>query len=339
MKTYQDGEIYFIREMEYPSGKPSVFVKVGLVRYKENRDSHGRLTEHQTGNPRRLSLKSEHIVKTQAVDMVEAQLHRRFAKKRIVGEWFEFKTDAEIDVAVAEAKELAKEVAEMMPLFKKSMELDQKPSNGIIRPAKDGEKELLATLVVARKQKTVCDAVAKELKAILEKAYSEGADITVAAKNSVTVFSPKFLEADFKAENEELWETYLVDVQTWKHKFNPGVRAKELGSDFDAQIEQIRTILESVRNSGNFSDLVEANLAITNLKGIAEWDDKVSEAKLKIATDVFEGIEDICTWKREWEPKKEFDSTSFAAEHPELAKKYVSTPVAKATVKVKTGKA
>jgi hypothetical protein len=339
MKTYQDGEIYFIREMEYPSGKPSAFVKVGLVRYKENRDSFGRLTEHQTGNPRRLSLKPEHIVKTQAVDMVEAQLHRRFATKRIVGEWFEFQTDADIDVAVAEANNLAKEVAEMMPLFKKSMELDQEPSNGKVRPAKDGEKELLATLVVARKQKTVCEAVAKELKAILEKAYSEGADITVAARNSVTVFSPRFLVDEFKEENEVLWEKYLVDVQTWKHTFSPGARAKELGSDFDAQIEQIRTILESVKTSGNFSDLVEVNLVITNLKGIADWDAKVSEAKLKIATDVFEGIEDVCTWKREWESKKEFDSTTFAAENPELAKKYVSTPAPKATLKVKTGKA
>ena len=69
MKKYNSGEIYFIREIDYLTSQKTPFVKIGLVRYSDKRDSWGRLYEHQTGNPRKLDLNPSHILSTQAVDL------------------------------------------------------------------------------------------------------------------------------------------------------------------------------------------------------------------------------------------------------------------------------
>ncbi len=61
------GEIYFIREQDVLTKEISDYVKVGLVREGEDRDSDERASEHQTGNPRELSVYK--VVKTAAVSM------------------------------------------------------------------------------------------------------------------------------------------------------------------------------------------------------------------------------------------------------------------------------
>jgi hypothetical protein len=338
MKTFNDGEIYFIRETEYPSGKLSSFVKIGLVHYKEDRDSFGRLSEHQTGNPRRLNLDQKDIVKTQAVDMVEARLHRIYSKSRISGEWFELANEQDLDNAVAEARRLAKEVSSYMPKFEMAMKLDTLKSNKKSRDASDRERELVQMLIVARKQAKTCEDYEKEIKSILTKAYSEGADITVAAKTTMQSFSPKFDVASFASENDELFQRYLGEIETWKHTFDPIPRAKDLGSDFNEAIAGVQSILDGVKRTGNFSDIVEATLTLANLKGIAEWEAKVAETELKIGINLHDEIKGVVRWKRYFEIASKLDEARLAAEHPEIYKKYIKTPEPKTLVNLKKTK-
>jgi hypothetical protein len=338
MKTFNDGEIYFIRETEYPSGKLSSFVKIGLVHYKEDRDSHGRLSEHQTGNPRRLILDKKHIVKTQAVDMVEARLHRIFSQSRISGEWFELANEGDLDNAVAEARRLAKEVAAHMPKFEMAMKLDTVKSNKKSRDASDHERELGEMLIVARKRSRTCEDYEKQIKSILTKAYNEGADITVAAKTTMRSFSPKFDVASFASENDKLFQSYLGEIETWKHTFDPIPRAKDLGSDFNEAIAGVQSTLDDVKRTGNFSDIVEATLTLANLKGIAEWEAKVAETELKIAIDRHDEINGVVRWKRYFDPTSKLDEARLAADHPAIYKKYIKTPEPKAFVNLKKTK-
>ena len=340
MKTYQDGEIYFIRESEYGTGKPSPFVKIGLVHYRENRDSFGRLSEHQTGNPRKLLLDTKQVVKTQAVDMVEAQLHRRFSEQRISGEWFEFNDDKSLEVAVNEAQKLANEVIGLMPLFKEAMELDQIVSNTDSRPATSEEIAIATRVVIARKQLVKCKAVAQVRDDLITKAYNEGSDVSMVAKPSVRNYSPKFLEDEFKVENEKLWNKYQGFEETWQHTFtlDRKIKPDSLGEDFEAKILYVESILESVSKGGDFADLVEVTLALKNLEGIAQWEDKVFTARLKLAIGKLDKLEGACTWKRYWDKKTKFDSSRFAEENPVLAKKYVSTPEPTKSLRAKKGK-
>lgn len=340
MKKYQDGEIYFIRESEYGTGKPSQFVKIGLVRYKEKRDSFGRLAEHQTGNPRKLILDAKHVVKTQAVDMVEARLHRHFAKQRISGEWFEFTDEKSLSKAVIEANRLAGEVAELMPLFEEVMELDVVESNLPARAATTEEIELAIRALTARKQLEKCKETASARDALMNKAYSEGTDVSAAGKPSVTVYSPKFREADFKEDNEALWEKYLAEELSWSHTFalDRKLQVASLGEEFERDLALAGEIIDSVSKGGNFGDLVEVEQILRHLAGIAEWEDKVSTALLKQATGKHAKLEGACTWNRKWNPTTKFASAKFAEENPELAKKYVSTPEPKSRIVPKKGK-
>lgn len=340
MKTYQDGEIYFIRELDYSSGKPTSFVKIGLVRYKENRNSFGRLMEHQTGNPRKLDLENKHIVKTQAVDLLEAQLHRQFSQQRISGEWFEFGNDAEIESAVKIAQSLAKEVSKRLPRFQKAENLMLKESNKDSRPATDEERELARTLLISKTKMSLCKELSDQSKQLLTKAYSEGADISDAAKTSVKTYKPAFLEDKFKEVHGDLWEKYQGEVRKWMHTFLNKYKLAEgdLGEEFEAEIERIKSVLKLVESTGDYGLLVEVNLTLTNLNGLAEWDAKLSEAELKIKLDLWDGIDGVCTWKRYEDVKMKFDSERFAAENPELALKFVSTPVVKTYVVPKKGK-
>ena len=313
-------------------------MKIGLVRYKEDRDSYGRLSEHQTGNPRRLSLEDKYIVKTQAVDMVEARLHRIYAHSRISGEWFELANDKELDDAITEAQRLAKEVASYMPKFETAMKLDTLMSNKKTRAATDRELDLIQELIVARKQSKTCEEHEKEIKAILTKAYSEGADIAVAAKTTMRTYSPKFDSALFEKENEALFQEFLGKVEQWKHTFDPIPRAKDLGAEFNEAIAGVRAILESVSLSGNYFEIVEATLTLANLKGIADWEAKVAEAELKIAIDLHDEIEDVVRWKRFFDAVPKLDEARLAAEHPELYKKYIKTPESTPLVNLKKTK-
>lgn len=340
MKTYQDGEIYFIRETEYPSGKLSPFVKIGLVRYKENRDSFGRLTEHQTGNPRRLELDTAHIVKTQAVDMVEAHLHRKYAKQRISGEWFEFKDDKSLLVAIKDAEALADTVSARLPDFIAAEELALKESNGSSREATAEEIELSKALAIAKAQMSACEKLSKQIVSFLTKAYSEGADISDTAKTTVKTYAPKFLDELFQEKEPKLWAEYQGEVKKWMHPFLNKYKLKdgELGLEFESEMQQNVEIFDKVTQGDEIGKLVEVNLSITNLNGLAEWEAKVAEAKLKLSIGLADEIKGVCTWKRYWHTKTAFDSNRLAADKPELAKKYVSTPETKEYVVPKKGK-
>ena len=69
------GEIYFLGERDLKSGKDTGFVKIGLVREKDARDTESRLKEHQTGNPRLL-----HVVKVVKTPVVETQSSRTWRR-------------------------------------------------------------------------------------------------------------------------------------------------------------------------------------------------------------------------------------------------------------------
>jgi len=338
--SYQKGEIYFVRELER-TGAVSPFVKIGLVHYRDKRNSHNRLSEHQTGNPRQLKLVPEQIVQTEAVDMVEAQLHRIFARKRVSGEWFEFDEEADVDAAVAKAKSLAAEVAELVPLFDRAAELKKVESNKKALPATPELLELARKNAVAKLQIDLCGDAAVELKRKLVAAVEAGEDITEVAGTNVRNFSPKFLESDFSAAHPDLYTEYLVQVSSWESRFLNKLKAtkSDLDEEFATAFAEIEAAIADVADHSEISKLNVPNLNLTHLAGLATWNEAITQAQLKIALGEYDEITGVCSWKRYPKVTEKFDSRRFASENPELARQFVSTPVKKEYVQAKKTKA
>ena len=96
--SIKPGEIYFVREVANDSASFTPFVKIGLV--TAPKVCAERLLELQTGNPRKLTIPEGFCISTDAVSMVEAQLHRRLSNFRIGGEWFKFTDEQDLANAV-----------------------------------------------------------------------------------------------------------------------------------------------------------------------------------------------------------------------------------------------
>lgn len=324
--SYQSGEIYFVREQDR-SGGQTKYVKIGLVRAADERDSFSRLLEHQTGNPRKLTIARDQIVKTDAVDMVEAQLHRLYATQRISGEWFEFAEESTVEAAVAKAKELAHETAELVKLLDEAEALTNQPSVDDPKSPTADDWALADQLATAKAQSKICYELDQEIKGLIRVAAEAGADVSGVGSIVTRKLKPKFMKDDFKEAHPDLWEKYLVEVRKWQQSFllkakNPS--DETLGAEFAAAIASIRQTIASVTSHELVTTLNESQLTIRQLKGVADWNATIAEARLKISIGLHAELTGICTWKRFEKVSQEFEEVRFAQENPELAQQFMS---------------
>jgi hypothetical protein len=341
MKKYNSGEIYFIREIDYHTSQKTPYVKIGLVRYSDKRDSWGRLYEHQTANPRKLDLNPAHILSTQAVDLVEARLHKAFAQDRISGEWFEFKSDSALEEAVKKAKALVQDVDAFLPKLQEADELKWKASNKVMLSTTDEYSELAQQLVVAKRQIEICKELEAKIGQLLVTAKSEGRDVSKYSEVKVKPFVPSFRDEDFQSEHPDLWDKYQAMEKSWYQRFSPKLKLDsdaELGQEFNETNQKLSEIIESVSSSKNLWLLVDPTLELTNLRGLADWSQTVSQTSLKLAIGEHEGIEGLCTWTRKETTPMKFDSKTFEAENPELYREFLTTGSSKEILKPKKTK-
>jgi hypothetical protein len=337
--AYQPGEIYFIREYDHLTGKRTKYVKIGLVRYSKKRNSWERLSDHQTGNPRPLKLLPKHIIQTQAVHLVEAKLHRKFAEQRFRGEWFEFATDAALEKAVRIAKDLAEEVKQSLPAIVRVEKYKSMVSNGELAKANEYLNDTAFSLAVNKAKKKQCEKIRAELDSRLVIMMESGEDVTAVSVSKTTTYSPRFDEDSFHKVHPKIWMKYLEVKESVSGSFLLKVKVKdeELGKDFYSQIAQIRKAIERT-NEGDILGFVDAQMAIDRMLGEIDWEILNLEAILKSVVKGNDGIEGLCTWKRTKSEKTIFNSQKFAQENPKLARDFVTVPPPKKTIKPKKSK-
>ncbi len=342
--AYERGEIYFVREsLDGTHSNHSPYVKIGLIRFNEDdRDSFGRLREHQTGNPRKLFINKEDIVETDAVDRVEALLHRIYSSKRISGEWFELKTEAEIQEAVEKAKSLSAEVASIVPKFQQAEALKTVISNGEIKEKTESDIEFAKVLASAKCKLKVVSDIQDDINNLLTVVREAGGDVEAVAKTIVRTFSPKFDETKFKEDNPEIWSEYAVEITSLASpKFLEKLKYKfeDLDSGFVEEINSIKAQVQAAVETKDVTLLNEPILQLNNIEGLAKWDVEVAQAELKISVGEYDGIEDVCSWKRKETTTVKLNSGLLMAEHEDLYKKYIFTPDPKEYVITKKKKA
>ena len=336
------GEIYFIREQSHSGSDLTPLVKIGLVRQHEGRSSYERVQEHQTGNPRTLVLTDRNIIFTDAVDHVEAQLHRRFAPNRISGEWFEFNTSSELDAALADAKGLAAEMSKLRPLFEQAEILQVTPDDGEIADASEDDLMNATDLLIAKERVKICKTAKKPIEELIKKTFESGVNVGTAAKSGTKTFVSKFDEAKFKQDYPEQYDEFLIKSSSWYQRFyldskiakSTDVKKFSAFNETQNEITRIDTQTINMSSPVKINGLNDLLLEITQLQVIAEWDQEVAEAKLKQACGTQLGIKNICKWQRSDKIKSVFDTESFSKKHPEQYIDYLLDPVTKTYIRL-----
>ena len=327
---YQSGEIYFVREHELGSSSYSPLVKIGLV--SAPRISEERLLEHQTGNPRRLDIPSGHVVRTEAVHMVEAQLHRRFARSRVGGEWFKFDDAAALADAVEQARELSLEAAKLVPLLDEADRLQLLPSNDEMLVATAEHLQVGESIAQAKEIKKRAMNSEDLIKEFLALAREKGENISGAATTRKVTFKPKFQEAEFKRSYADIYKQYVVEERVWKGPFltkRKWSAEASFSSDYSRQLFESEAAVQAAISTESIADLGEPILALTRIRGLADWDETLNVARLKVACGLAAGIDGVCTWKRAEATTLKFDLDSFVKAHPDLYTSYLSDETTK----------
>jgi hypothetical protein len=314
---YKTGEIYFVRETDLNSGELSSYVKIGLV--AGERSSQDRLSEHQTGNPRRLQ--NEPVIKTNAGHRVEAQLHRLYAPYRISGEWFDFSDQSVFKAAIKSTEALADEMALYVPKFEKAEGLKTQLST---QPpiAATSEAFGFASLYMRAKTKIkICNDLAAEIKSKLTAAIEAGEDVQGAAETKTVTPAPKFSVTKFKAAHKDLYAKYCINTPTISESFKvqvAEVSRDDLDEEFLTEIASLESDVAKIEQLSDAYLLNLSQLALTRLKSLAQWDFDLAEAELKILCADHEGIEGVCSWLRKEASTSKFDVDTFANENIEL---------------------
>lgn len=330
------GELYFVREIDPETQKLTRFVKIGLVHEKEGRSSLDRLSEHQTGNPRVLSLPATNYFKSPAINRVEAMMHKVFARNRVSGEWFEFSTEKEVVAAIRKGKQLAAEVQVQIPTFIKATKLGQSRDNGKTIAATSQAEALVASIAVARAKKKYLSEISQSIAAKLATAISAGVNVQGAAELVSVRRSAKFDIETFRLQDPKTHKKYLVTSQVLKGSFMPKITKLDLRSldeNFQTMVKQLSSRVQKAKHS-DYTVLNEVQLVLTDEIAVADWDEEFALAELKIACGRNRAIQGVCTWKREYIQKTTFDETAFRLKNPDIYEKYLKQPTGTSYLRV-----
>ena len=313
------GKLYFINEHDVQTGQRSNYYKIGIVREADGRDSENRLLEHQTGNPRKLWIVEE--LETPAVEAVETNLHYLFARNRVLGEWMQF-TEAELLNAISKAKELSKEVKVNEIDFNRAEELKIIVSNGIVLEATEEAENWKVQIQDLNVVIKACDEVLDEYDNYLYAAIEKGIDVSGRASVQKRSGALRFDEKLFKDKYPALYAKFSSIATQIKGSFRLKL-TKDWIPDHGIIDEEQREFIVSMKNLLANADhtmdtgftLHEKHLGVLEVKKYAEWKVEIATTKLRVLTGEADGIEEICTWKREKKEVVTLDKKAIQTQH------------------------
>jgi len=315
------GQLYFITEQDVRTGARSNYYKIGIVRDAEGRDSKDRLLEHQTGNPRKLCVVE--TLNMPAVEHIETNLHYLYARNRVMGEWMQF-TDTELKAAIAKANELKVEMEANLPDIKRAEELKEIASNGTkLAPTHDSEY-WHAEILTFREVMDTCNDALNKYNDYLYVAIEKGVVAPGVAKVQQRTAPKKFDQKLFETKFPDLYAKYSDAKTEVKGQFRittPKDWAPDVSALGSEQVELVTNFMDALENADHSLEtgfaLHEQHLAVLEVLQYAEWREEIAGIKLRVLTGEYDGIEGICSWKREAKTTAIFDKKSVQTNHPD----------------------
>jgi hypothetical protein len=324
LPKFTEGTLYIDRDRDVRTGVWGSYVKIGIVRDKKTPEE--RLTQLQTGNPRRV-----HTIKTYFSPMVEnleTRLHHHFATYWVRGEWFDMDKDFVDNELHDTIQEYISEQEENIENHKQRVEMGSTASNGTIREPEDAEVDMHTGYIAVKTRNDVANAQAQILKRKMMEEMGDSGGVEGILKLSksftpekITEATKKFDKKKFKEEYSELYDQYVVITEsppkgTLNMKKVPAL--KDINSNLREQEKESADTCSELKlqlcdeevDEVQTDSLKELHLEYISLLGeIFDTDLEMERIKSKLAVELgeFEGIKDIITWKRESNIKEKLD--------------------------------
>jgi hypothetical protein len=321
---FQRGEIYFVREQI--NGKDSKNVKIGLV--NSPKTSEERLIQHRTGNPNHLYIANKIV--TDAVHYVEKQLHKKYADKRISGEWFDLGNPDFFKKAIEDALSLSGDIAAKMPVITRAQSLDTEFDN----LASVGPTDEIHDVAAELARSELFESGLKKLKkatmdAFKSTAEEEGTEVLETYFREITVYpKPKFDSTEFSdAEPEETVKKYTTFDEKLISDFSllaPFKKSIGLGDAFNNQILEFTNSLSEATSASDLVDLYALLEKVETEQKTLEWPLTYLEAELKVFCNLSAGIDGIASWKRRVDMIPRIDEDRLYFDDSSLYNKYVT---------------
>ena len=325
------GWLYFLGEENYDTGIRSPYVKIGKTDY--DKPVSKRITEHETANPRRV-LEVAPSIRTEFIDRLETHMHHRFSLDRVHGEWFSF-TPAKLRAAVVEAKRVNAEMSALVGKAKRANTVAKKISNGSMKKAAAAAKKSHTAYVAAEKQRSLLEleqrAVTLELRRLT--GTSEGiAEIAdqIMPSPSVTL-DINALEARrgalyrrFVVQKTSFGGRFSITGKPTPAKVHPTESAKVKAKA--AKLPAVTVVKGAIKSRSASAKKWQAEwLRLHSEMAALSWESNRREIEIKSLCGDAEGIEGVCTWKRENKTTPTCDGTAFKTTHPRVWSSFTKT--------------
>lgn len=329
------GEIYFIGETDYLTKERTSFYKIGLVREAEGRDSESRLLEHQTGNPRTLSI--ECTIKTPLVDYIESLLHGLYASNRVEGEWFHLDA-TELAAAKSSAENMAAEAEVALPIWIAAAELTLQTSSPDKISPDDAVKQIYLEFLKADSAVKKFKALDASIKKIVKEAFNAGEEIEQVGRN-IEVATEKLDQEKFKESYPDLFASFQKVSEKFAQRFvpSPAKNQPELTAFLEGTLTPLTVPIEAAIEAVRAGASPMASLNQTKLNLLAhlakfDWDAENAKRKLQVFCGTAAGIEGICTWNRAMKEASKLDEDRLKAAHPEEYQSCVVVSIQQRTI-------
>jgi hypothetical protein len=314
------GEIYFLNEIDLRSQKETGFVKIGLVREKESRDTASRLKEHQTGNPRLLEIAK--VVKTPLVERVETVLHGKFATRRVSGEWFNF-SGASVQEAIDEAKSIARSAHSNFGFFEESEALKSKKSTqAVLAPSAEINK-LHQEYLRLNFQLKVCKDAVKLIQEALYKASENRVNVSHLLEVQNKKGQQRFSEKEFATKYPKLYSKFTESVKeinqrfVWSGTKDDSLKILTLNPELADLVKKASSLEMSASKQESAAEKLHfLYLSLLTYQTPLEWKKEIVESKVKSECGVASGFKDVCKWTRTQEDGLKLDKDALKEAHP-----------------------
>ena len=329
--TLKPGWLYFLGEEDYNTGIRSPYVKIGKTDY--DKPVSKRITEHETANPRRV-LEVAPSIRTEFIDPLETHMHHRFSLSRVHGEWFSF-TPAKLRAAVVEAKRVNAEMSALVGKAKRVNTVANKVSNGSMKKASPTAKKAHTAYVTAEKQRSLLELKQRAVVLELRRLAGTHEGIAEIAAQIMPTPSVKLDNNVLEAKRGALYRRFVVQKTSFRGRFSiigkPTAAVAHPTENAKVKVKAAKLPAVTVVNGAMKSRSVSAKkwheewLRLHSEMAALSWESDRREIEIKSVCGDAEGIEGVCTWKRENKTTPTFDGTAFKKAHPRIWSSFTKT--------------
>jgi len=321
------GELYFIRERDFQTKEISRYVKIGLVREKDDRASQDRALEHQTGNPRELFIHK--VIKTPAISEIENIVHGLFATERVSGEWFDF-----TEKKLAEAIETAQNLADEALLYEDEIRAAAKlakvlSTQAMIEPSAEAMAWHGAFLRAEAIGK-YCAEFADGMRDVFREAVQRSEPVEHIAimreRKDRKVFDP----VAFELEYPDLYVQFTKRTKkiaprlTWSRPKDFDKSISRLNPELYSYGESLEGLTEQTRKGKASKEVLHKHyLRLLGFGARASWQLDIAKANIQTICGDSAGIDGVCKWSRVEKETKIFDQPAFIEAFPDIAEKFM----------------